>query len=278
MLNIGSAWFYENIEQLRREWPRIHAIDQQFNDVGHLAANRLAREHLDLTLVAYSALAEVVLSDDRPHDEVRVVYVGIEAIENERRPTSQLRNGVGIENSSRIITFVGRLSEEKRPEWVLAAATLLAREKDLRFILVGDGPDRNRIQGGVDGLPNLLWIPHLESIVDLLDLTDILIVPSRVEGIPRVVMEALSAGVRVIATRVGGMPELEDTPGVSLVDPADFPGFVEAIRNTFREPNIEVTRLPEKFQLLRMLEAYDAAFHAVIDPSPGPQTGPRPLA
>jgi glycosyltransferase involved in cell wall biosynthesis len=70
-------------------------------------------------------------------------------------------------------------------------------------------------------------------------------------------MEALALGVPVVATRVGGLGELEGTPGFRLCEPDDFPGFVTAVRETLDSPRPAGIALPPQFGLEHMVETYD---------------------
>jgi glycosyltransferase involved in cell wall biosynthesis len=97
----------------------------------------------------------------------------------------------------------------------------------------------------------------VDQVEPLLGLTDVMIIPSRIEGIPLVAMEALTLGVPVVATRVGGLPELEGDPLVSLCDPEDYPGFVHTVREALGRHGGERQHRPDAFSLRAMVERYD---------------------
>lgn len=256
IFNVGSRWMYDSMGGLLEAHPAIRVVDQQFNDIGHLDSNRREQGHLALTVAAHQALAEIICSDGRSPDKVVTAYVGIP--EPERATEQQLadlRSELGI-HVPRVVLFIGRLSEEKRPEWVLALAADLAGD-DVAIVMVGSGPQEADLRGGIEALPNLIWRSYLDNIGAAIGLADVLVLPSQTEGIPLTVMEAISLGVPVVATRVGGLGELEDIPGFRLCEPDDFPGFVAAVRETLDSPVPAGIALPDRFGVDHMVRSYD---------------------
>jgi len=258
LLNVGSPWFYGALSQLRSRFPNLHVVDQQFNDIGHLPGNRFACSYIDVTIAAYNKLAETIVADGRAASSVAVVPVGIQPIRPaDERDAKALRASLEIPDHHRIVSFVGRLSPEKRPEWALALAAELADEDGVSVLLVGDGPLADVLRGGIDAVPSLIWRRSVESIEPLLAITDVIIVPSRIEGIPLVVMEALTLGVPVVATRVGGLPELEADPLVRLCEASEYNSFVTAVRETLAQPPDTRQWRPDAFSMRVMLDEYD---------------------
>lgn len=89
-----------------------------------------------------------------------------------------------------------------------------------------------------------------------------MVLASETEGIPLTLMEALSAGTPVVATAVGGIPELADIPGVRTTDPRDRDSWIAAVLETLAEPPSDV-RLPDYLTAGVMLAAYDDLFASV---------------
>ncbi len=268
IFNVGSQWMYDSMGKLRASHPELRVVDQQFNDIGHLASNRRVKEHLALTVAAHHALSEIIRTDGRSADEVVTAYVGIPSPERAaEQKIAELRSELGI-SASKVVLFIGRFSEEKRPEWVVALAADLAGD-DVAVVMVGSGPDEAALSKGIEALPNLVWRRYIDSIGSVIGLADVLVLPSRTEGIPLTVMEAVSLGKPVVATRVGGLGELEDIPGFTLCEPDDFPGFVAAVRQTLDTPAPPGIALPDCFGVEHMVSTYDK----LID---GPQHGAGP--
>jgi glycosyltransferase involved in cell wall biosynthesis len=125
-----------------------------------------------------------------------------------------------------LVGAAGRLSSEKGFEiLVQAAARIAPRRPDVGFVHFGDGPLRDAIQRAIDGagLAGRFVLAGFRADLDaLLPHLDLMVLPSYTEGLPNVVLEAFAASVPVVATAVGGTPEVIDE-GVSghLVEPGD---------------------------------------------------------
>lgn len=129
------------------------------------------------------------------------------------------------EGSLRLI-FVGRLSPEKRLDDLLEALSL---HRDPVLSVAGDGPERERLErlaarlGVAKRVTWLGYVPWGASLFELLRHHDILVLPSATEGLPLVLIEAMSQGVPVIATRVGGIAELVEHGENGLLVPPRAP-------------------------------------------------------
>lgn len=145
-----------------------------------------------------------------------------------------LPNGISLAPEQRHagegVLFVGRLTNQKGVDVLIDAMRQCPEE---RLTIVGDGPERLPLEQRARGLANIAFVgsvPHAD-VKSYLQGTRMLVVPSRNEGQPNIVMEAMAAGVPVIATRVGGIPDLiVDGESGLLVDSADSAGLVRAIR------------------------------------------------
>ena len=155
------------------------------------------------------------------------------------------------------MAFIGRLAEEKRPDWVLRLGEELCREGILTLV-VGDGPLAPMLEA-VDGQPWLRWQRSIATVEPALAIADVIVQPSRFEGIPLILLEALSLGKPVVATAVGGIPELAGTHGLELVPAASYPAFVTAVRSMLERPPQGI-ELPRRFSRAAMQVAYAQLF------------------
>jgi len=142
-----------------------------------------------------------------------------------------------------VIGFVGRLCEEKGADiFVEVAASIASRRPDARFLMVGDGPLRKQLeararQWGIDR--RLLFTGELADARPLLGQIDVLLVPSRTEGAPLVVLEAVAAGTAIVASQVGGIPEqMRDGDDGLLCRPGDIGGFAAAVNLLLEDPDL----------------------------------------
>ncbi|MHB0975665.1 MAG: glycosyltransferase family 4 protein [Candidatus Aquicultorales bacterium] len=164
-----------------------------------------------------------------PEAKRRVIENGVElpVFEGERRPTGR-------------VAYVGRLAPEKGVDLFLEAAKLLLDEgANHSFVVVGDGPLRAQLEGQARGLgieTSIEFMGFVEDAKTLLDSFDVLVLPSRSEGQPMVVLEAFAAGCPVVASNVGGVAGLlSDGCGIA-VEPGDASAIGRAVKKVMADP------------------------------------------
>lgn len=164
------------------------------------------------------------------------------------------------------IGVVGRLSPEKGVDLFIAACERLARD-GLVFsgVIAGDGPERDALALGVEnaGLANrIVLLGHVSAADALYEALDLLVIPSRSEGLPNVLLEALAADLPVVATSVGAIPEVLDQPGAGrLVEPGSAEELARAIRAAMDEGDgargrSARARIMERFSMERRLDRH----------------------
>jgi glycosyltransferase involved in cell wall biosynthesis len=147
----------------------------------------------------------------------------------------RLRSELGI-GERRVVLAVGRLSYEKGHADLLQALALLARRsgpKNWCTVLVGDGPEREsltRLSSELGLRDTVIFAGYRSDVRAFYSLADLLALPSHTEGSPNVVLEAMAAGVPVVAMAVGGVPEIliHEQNGL-LVPPGDVREMAAAI-------------------------------------------------
>jgi len=167
--------------------------------------------------------------------------VDTEAFKPRPRPAEGLRAALGIPASDPVVGFLGRLSPEKGPEVFLRAALLAhPRLPDAHFVFVGDGPLAASLKEQVARL-KLQSRVHLaglrRDVASVLNEFDVLVSSSHSEAMPLAVMEAMASGLPVVATRVGGIPDMIDQ-GESgwLVAPNDFADIAARLEQVLATP------------------------------------------
>jgi glycosyltransferase involved in cell wall biosynthesis len=111
---------------------------------------------------------------------------------------------VPLSERSETVVFIGRLHAEKRIDVIRAAAH---RNPTTRFIIVGDGPEANRLEKPPANLTHAGWVDH-DEIPIYLNQASALILASEQEGLPSVALEAFACGTPVVAPRVGGVDDV----------------------------------------------------------------------
>ena len=177
-----------------------------------------------------------------------------------------------------IIGTVGRLWPVKDQANLLLAfahlLTLLDEEKKLlRLVLIGDGPQRAELEALAQELNihEQLWISGWrDDVAQLLRGVDIFALPSLAEGTPLTILEAMAAGLPVVATQVGGVADLViDGVTGALVPAADHQALAQALFTYIKDPALAPAqgragyeRYAQKFTLERMVEQYKDLFLA----------------
>ena len=219
--------------------------------------------------VASSRTTETALA--LPRDSVRTIYNGAPL------PTDPApRPGPG----GPVIGAVGRFSPEKGLDIVIEALAQLERG---RLVLIGDGDERQRLEalvaalGLVDRVHFAGWVPAPWTASWGFD---VLVVPSRSESFGLVAVEAMLAGIPVVATAVGGLPELIEQDETGILVPADDPGAVahavhRIVDNADLARHLADTAMvvaQDRFSPGAMASAYESLYAAVADARRGRRT------
>ncbi|MBL8202344.1 MAG: glycosyltransferase family 4 protein [Chromatiales bacterium] len=129
-----------------------------------------------------------------------------------------------------VVGHVGALDDSTKGQLqiIALARRWQAARPGVRFVLVGSGPDEARFREAAAGLGNLLFAGQVDNVGDYLAAFDLLVYPSRHEGLGSTLIDALETGLPVVATAVGGIPEIiRDGENGVLVKP-DEPAALEA--------------------------------------------------
>lgn len=151
------------------------------------------------------------------------------------------RRAFGIQPGVKVVGTVGRLSEEKGYRSFMQAALAVARRAPaVHFLLVGDGPLRDELARRVaaEGYADRFIFAGVRQDVPLcLAAMDVFMLPSLVEGMPMALLEAMAAGVPVIATAVGAVPGIISDPvSGRLVPPGNAAALAECLTTVLADP------------------------------------------
>ena len=180
----------------------------------------LVRRYCDDRVIAVSDAARssyLATSWDRP-ERVAVVLNGI----SERRPSqppAAVRERLGLPARAPVLAMVSALRPEKGHEVAFAAfEDLRARHPEARLLVAGDGPRRAELERLAG--PGVTMAGHQDDIASLMGAVDVLLHPSHSEAFPTSLLEAMQASLPVIATRIGGIPEIVVDGETGLLVPA----------------------------------------------------------
>jgi glycosyltransferase involved in cell wall biosynthesis len=149
-------------------------------------------------------------------------------------PARDVRSRLGIDGEARVVTCVSRLSHEKGIDVLLRAAAKM-HERAAQFFIVGDGPRRGDLvelarELGVEERVTFVGMKPHEEVPLWIAAGDVLALPSRIEGHPNAVLEALACGRPVVGTRVGGVAEAIRSEAVGMLVESESPeGMARAL-------------------------------------------------
>jgi len=185
---------------------------------------------------------------------------------------SAARRALGVPAEGFRIGWVGRMSHEKGPDVMLEALALLG-DLPVSLSMLGDGKGTValRERGATLGVAaRTTWHGTVAPAAPVFPAFDLFVLSSRTEGTPIALFEAMAAGVPVVATAVGGVPEIVSPAEAILVPPGDPSSLAAAVRETLRDPpaagdraRAARRRLEQDFAAAPWLERYDAVYRAV---------------
>ena len=237
----GSRFVYDLLPAIAAEYPTMARLDLLFNTEGHVAKHLEHREWLTGALCENTTVLQWLREEARwPDTALRCVPSGVDTVRHQPGPRpAAIADALSIAPNDIVVGWSGRLSEEKAPEVFL---DLAARCRDLAhvvFVMTGGGRLADRIAAQASRLPAGTRL-HIQGLVD--DITayyrlyDIYALTSSLDGRPLAVMEAQASGCAILASRIGGVPEIVvDGETAFLAKPADAADFERALRAMVRD-------------------------------------------
>lgn len=206
------------------------------SDITLLSKNQFARpilrfilQRADRVVAVSKFLKEEVKRLGVPEEHIEVVYGGV-AVSEDREP---------FEPAGRVVTFIGGLVPQKGVD-VLLEAFKAVKTEDATLVIVGDGLERGRLEAMAAG--NIQFLGRRKGIKNVLEKSDVLVLPSREEGFGLVLLEAMASGVPVVATNVGGIGEIvEDGQSGILVEKDNPKQTAEAIDRVLADGELAKT-------------------------------------
>jgi glycosyltransferase involved in cell wall biosynthesis len=167
------------------------------------------------------------IGDDK---KVITIYNGIDM---DRFPGDgkRVKRELGLAQQVPLVGFVGRLEEVKGPHFfVEAAMRIKAAAPEMHFLMCGDGAMKEELTQKTQGMPHLHIMGFREDIADVIAALDILLIPSLNDGFNLVAVEAMASSKPIVATAVGGLPEVIGDGGILVPPEATMRMAQEAIK------------------------------------------------
>jgi len=154
-----------------------------------------------------------------------------------------VRKELGLSTDARVILYVGNLLPVKNPLLLVSAHARLCRTlaQPCELVMIGTGPLEAKARGmagklGFGASIRLVGRKSPAEVARYMQAAEVLCVPSKNEGVPNVILEAFACGLRSVATRVGGIPEVLDKDLLGrLIPNADVAALAQALGQTLME-------------------------------------------
>jgi glycosyltransferase involved in cell wall biosynthesis len=239
----------------------------------------LARWTTRLVAVSPEVRDDLVGLGVAPAEKFSVIRLGIDL---ERRLAASdngrtaLRRLFGVAADEFVVGWVGRMTAIKRVDDVLLAfRALRERGVDARLCLVGDGPDREDVEQRAHDLGiarHTLFVGYQRDVAPYYSFFDAFVLPSANEGTPVSAIESLAAGRPVVATGVGGTPDVvEDGADGILVAVGDVDGIAAALERLAHDPELRRQlgehgreRVVSRYRVERLVDDVDALYRELL--------------
>jgi len=263
---VHSEHGYEAQASLKEPWRRT-------------VARRVAFELADKVFAVSAQLRDLHASRTGfPAGRIAVIHNGVDSKrfcpDVERR--NRIRQELGLSDAERVIGCVANLLPVKDHRTLLDSLGSVSEVHDgWRLLLVGEGPERPALQAVVDARPDwsrrVLFLGSSERVPDLLRAMDVFVLPSVAEGICNSLLEAMATGLPVVATAVGGNPEVVvDGESGFLFMAGDVAGLagrlIELLNDPARRTELSsgaMNRVREAFSLDSMVRGYEQLYGSV---------------
>lgn len=269
----AEAFFYGALAARLARVPVVHSEHGRvFPEKWHRAL--LQRWLLRGTARAFAVsrqLAEQLVAEiGVPPGSFKVIYNGVDTA----KFAVAARHGRREARDDILIGSVGRLAAVKNYQLLLQAVARLPQDLPWRLVLIGDGPERESLQQTIGQLgigARVSLLGHRDDVAELLGDLDIFVLPSVSEGMSNTLLEAMAAGVAVVASDVGGNREIIEAGRSGLLfAPGDPQAAVQAIRQVASDAQLRgrlasagAQRAATTFSLRAMLSAYEDLYRSV---------------
>ncbi len=266
-LNLLAYWRSVKVIRdiiLREQADIVHTNSLKSNLIGGVAAKlehkpllwhvRVIFRHPLLDTISFLMANRVILVSEavrrrflwflRKNRKIKVVYNGIDIAAYASIPLVDIKKEFSLDQGTLLIGMVARLNKGKGFEYFVQAAELVLKDQpQARFLIIGGdfgsaGSYRRKIEKLVaeKGLKDkVIFTGFRKDVIGIMKSLDILVLSSESESFGRVLVEAMACGVPVVASRVGGIPEVVGEDSGILVQKGDMSGFSQAVNMLLKD-------------------------------------------
>jgi glycosyltransferase involved in cell wall biosynthesis len=267
----------------RLGWRRPTMVYSEHNQI--YSASRSTRRKFifyirlaDQVVAVSHDLKRTLANKIHPTSPVRVIHNGIDGSRFAMMDGTEVRRELGVSPREILIGSGVVLSKQKGIPYLLRAAkAVLAKEPRARFAIAGDGPLREELERTAQAMNlggRFHFLGYRSDMPKVIAALDVYVLPSLWEGLPLALLEAMAMGKPIVATSVGGNPEIvEDGVNGYIVPPKDIAALESALLRTcqddvFRERvrNLNRRKFESQFSLQAMVSAHEKLFIDVATP------------
>jgi L-malate glycosyltransferase len=267
---------YHGIQENLTGWAgaKMRLYDRLNSFVGRVAGD---------AFIGVSSEIAQILRERYPGKDVRCIRNGIDVgCVAPSRARDTIRERIGIARDAFVVGTVGRLMPVKAFDRLIAALAQLRRDRaglDAQLVIVGDGPLRSELEACAAWLGvsrETTFLGARADVYDLMAAFDVFALTSLHEGIPMVILEAMAVGVPIVASRVGGIPEiLTNEEHALLVRAGDASALADAMGRIADSPGLAAhlvhsarARVDSEFSILQTSRQVHALYRTIAG-SPG---------
>lgn len=261
VIAISRGWTGEDTKIKLYEW-----LDKRFL---HFANHIVAVSH---------GQKEKITKLGIPLEHISVIHNSIAVPKDDMKPKAiSLRQKLGVPDHAVLVASAGRLSPEKNYVGMIESARIVAASnKEVFFVIFGEGVLRSELQQSIEtaGLGNRFLLPGFRTdLQTALQEIDVFMLPSFTEGLPNVILEAFVVGKPVVATRVGGTPEVVEE-GISgfLTEPHEIADMARYVLQLAQDPALRHSMgsrgqeyVLENFGFEHQTQAYEQLYWKIVN-------------
>ena len=274
----SSLAFASSLARFRQRTPVVFTEHGRLSDTGpspkRRIANRVLRTLPSRVFAVSSELADHLAEEGFARPQVDVIYNGIEPGPRENAAIrAARRQELGATPNTFVIGTIARLDPVKDLGVLLRAAEDLSRRRNILVVIIGDGSERASLERTAAELglgESVRFLGRRDDARDWLWACDAYANSSISEGVSLTILEAMAASLPVVATRVGGTPEVVDETCGCLVPARDAAAIAAALSSVADEPARRASlgraaraRVESKFTIDRMVREYADVYRAV---------------
>ncbi|KPK71071.1 hypothetical protein AMJ87_07785 [candidate division WOR_3 bacterium SM23_60] len=265
-------------EHSMNTWKRERKPKQRLRSMLDLFTTRFCRRVVCIS----QAVRDFVTEWGVAYDKTVVIYPS-KPVTPIRISKISKRKELDVAPKDFVVTHVGRFTREKNQRTLVRGAlSVLQSHDDITFLMIGDGPQRKELVELVQtsGFSNkILFLGTRNDIAEILCASDLFVLPSLREGFGITIIEAMQQRLPVIASNIGGIPELVDENTGILVSPSKAEEFAESIVMLYKNQNLcrrlgknGYQKAEQKFNFAHHVEQITALYDSLIEIPPSSST------